>query len=167
MPDATGSLLRSTVGWGFRDGLHEVTDLVVREVPGDIRLADDADQVVSVDDREPTYTVLAHRGERFLDRVIGPDRDGRAVRQVGYLRCAWVAVSRESADHDVTVGYHASQLAVVTTDRQGADVEVAHLASCFHECVVDAGAFCARGHDVANVGHGASSFGRVRCRPLA
>ena len=46
------------VGRRGRDGLDEVAHLVLGEVAGDVCLADHADQVVAVDDGQPTDTAL-------------------------------------------------------------------------------------------------------------
>ncbi len=45
---------RSAVRWCRRDRFYEVADLVLGKVPGDVGLADDADQFVPIDDREAT-----------------------------------------------------------------------------------------------------------------
>src|ERR671910_851564 len=44
-----------------RDGLEDVPDPVLGDVAGDVGHADDADEVVAVDDRQPAHLVLLHR----------------------------------------------------------------------------------------------------------
>jgi hypothetical protein len=41
-------------------------DFVLGKVPGDVGLADDADQFVPIDDREATYAMFLHGPQRFL-----------------------------------------------------------------------------------------------------
>src|SRR5215210_8985937 len=67
---------------GRGDRLDEVADLVVLDLAGQIGDADNADEVMAVDHRQPADLVLGHRPERVLDGVIGADRDRLAVAEL-------------------------------------------------------------------------------------
>jgi hypothetical protein len=48
-------------------------------VTRDVGLADDPDEIVTVDDGQPTDLVLLHHGQGFVDRVVSADRDRLAA----------------------------------------------------------------------------------------
>lgn len=62
-----------------RDELHEFPDPFIRKVPGDIGLGQNADEVVSVDDRQPAYLVFLHGHDGHVDLIIGADGHGFAL----------------------------------------------------------------------------------------
>src|SRR5215207_6710783 len=112
----------------LRDGLDQVADPLLGQVPGDVALAHDAHQIVAVDDRQPAHLVLAHRPEDLLDRVVGADGDRLALGQVTGAGRGRVAALGEAPYDDVAVGEHALEPVVLTADGQRPDVQVAHLA---------------------------------------
>src|SRR5215218_4220088 len=137
----------------LRDRLDQVADALLGQVLGDVGLAHHADQVVTVDHRQPPHLVLAHGSQDLLDRVVGPDGDRLALGQVAGAGRGRVTALGEAPDHDVAVGHHALEPVVLAADGQRPDVQVAHLAGGIGEGLVLADALDAAGHDVACSGH--------------
>src|SRR5215208_2109854 len=75
----------SVVSRRRRDRLDQVAELVLRQVAGHVGLADDADQIMAVDDREAADSILLHGAKRLLDRVVCADRDRLALSQLRHL----------------------------------------------------------------------------------
>ena len=65
------SVVRRCLG----DRADEVTDFALGQAPGDIGLAEHADEPVTVDDRQAPNAVLLHRADGLLGGVVGADRD--------------------------------------------------------------------------------------------
>jgi len=76
-----------------RDEFHQFAHPLLGVVPGDVRLAQHADQIVAVDDRKPPDLVLLHGPDSFLDGVVGSDRHGLAFPEVARLCGARVGAS--------------------------------------------------------------------------
>ena len=64
---------------GPRDLLQELSALARREVTSDVGRADDADQAVSVDHRQPANLRTFHSRQRLANRVVGADRHRLAL----------------------------------------------------------------------------------------
>jgi hypothetical protein len=72
------------------DEFNELPDAVFGVVARDVGLAQHADKVVPVDNGQPADLMLLHGFDRFLDGVIGTDRDGFALAE---FACGGRAVS--------------------------------------------------------------------------
>ena len=86
---------------------------------------------MAVDGREAADLILLHRSDRFLDGIIGTDRDGFALAELPGGRRAGVPAVCQAFDDDVPLGQHAFEPVVSAADRQGPDVQVLHFrAAC-------------------------------------
>src|SRR4051794_1112855 len=152
----------TATSWRGRDGLDEVADLLLVDVARQVGLADDPDQVVPVDHRQPPHLVLGHRVQRLLDGVVGPDRHGLALAELARLGRAGVLALRDDLHHDVAVGQHALEPVVLAADRHRAHVEIGEPLRGFGDRVVLADALRAAGHDFTRLlAHAVAPFGRL------
>src|SRR3954447_22670769 len=118
---AAVSVVRGRLG----DGTNKVAHLAVGKGPGDVSLADHANESVTVDDRQAPDPVLLHRADRLLSRVVGIDRDHFGlIGELADLDRLRVASLRQNLDHQVAVGDHALQVALAVTDGQRTQVRV-------------------------------------------
>ncbi|KJY33545.1 hypothetical protein VR46_33530 [Streptomyces sp. NRRL S-444] len=144
-------------GQGFLTGLsqclEEVADLGVGQGARHIRLRDDTDEPVPVDDRQPAYLVLAHRAHDLSGVVIGADGDRLTLRQLSGLDLGRVLTDAQDLHDDVAVGQHALELVVRATDRQRTDAHLRHLLRGLKDRLLGADALCAFRHDLACRGH--------------
>src|SRR5215212_5450096 len=91
----------SAVGGRRRDRLDQVAKLVLRQIPGHVGLADDADQIMAVDDREAADTILLHGAECLLDRVVRADGDRLTFSKLRHLGRGRVFSVRDALHDDV------------------------------------------------------------------
>src|SRR5215208_735717 len=144
---------------GGRDCFDQIAYLLLVDVGGEIRLADDADEVVPVDHRQPTDLVVGHRAQRLVDTVVGPDRDWLPLAEFARPRVGWVLAGGEHLYDDVAVGEHSLEPVVLAADRHRADVQLGEPLGGIENGVVLADALGVLGHDVAGLlaGHRLSS----------
>src|SRR4051794_34800611 len=101
----------------FADRGDQISDLVGWTGAGDVRLADDAHQLLTVDHRQPSNLVVLHGLDREVDAVVGPDRDGLFADELAQAHAGRIFALGKHPNDEIAIGHHATQVPVGFTDR--------------------------------------------------
>src|SRR5690606_35742828 len=129
----------------------ELGHLVLAEVRDDVRLADHAHQPMVLDDRQPADLVVGHHPHHLGHVRLGVDPDRGPAGELTGGRGPRVAALGHAPDRDVAVGDDAVQAVILSADRQGADLVLAHLLRRQLQGVVLLDALGTPVHDVPGV----------------
>jgi hypothetical protein len=133
------------------DLLDELGEPVLVEVAGQISLADNADEAMVLDDRQPLDPVVLHLMQHLTDVGGGVDPEQRVLGKVTRPDLGRVAAFGDALYRDVPVGEDAVQPIVPAADRKRADSEIAHPLRGGRDVIVLADALGSRVHDVSRV----------------
>src|SRR5690606_36829493 len=145
--------------------LHGLTDFLITDVMRrKIRLRDDTDEPLVLDDGHATHLLRLHELHDILHVVVGADgahagahvvADGAAVRMVvGDVTDRDVAVGDDTAE---------SHRATVVDDGDESGIRAAHDAGCIGEAVLARHALRIAGHDITCLHAHSSCGGQCRC----
>src|SRR4051794_10417617 len=144
-----GSLRAGSTPTRLGDLSQQLSALARRKMPSDVGRTDDAHQAVTVDHRQAPHLGAFHRGERLANRVVGADRHGLALRELGHERAGHVLAAGDRPNDDVTIRQHPLQAVVLTADRHRSDAFLREATCCRLERIAGGHALGAAGHDVS------------------
>src|SRR5919205_2860156 len=139
-----------------RNVLHQFPHTLFGVIACDVTLADDAYQPVVSNDRKPPDLVLLHHFDGGVNVRICVDPVGLPGGEVAGHHLAGIPAHSHALEHDVPVGNHALQLAVVTADRQRSAVQIHHHPRGIYEGLVLPNTLRIRCHELTYSTHWSS-----------
>jgi hypothetical protein len=112
----------------LRDRLHDLAGLLLLLGERDVRLREDADEPLVLDDRQAAHLVTGHQPQRHVEVVVGCRGHGLARCDLTHGHRLRIHGLGHDTNRNVPVGDHAHQ-APVLEHGQRSDVSVPHQAS--------------------------------------
>ena len=114
--------LRAVVARQLRDRPQQPPGVLAAHVACDVRLRDDADELVPVDHRQAAHAMAGHGRDGVLQRVVCTDGHRLSFREFVHSGVREVASEGDRLRDQVAVGQHPLEAAVLAADRHGAEV---------------------------------------------
>ncbi len=131
----------------------KLTDIPLRQVTGQVGLADHPDNPIILNDRQALDLVLFQLLEHGADVCTRGDGHGRSLCQFTGGGQSRVGTLGETLSHNVPISDDPVQTVIVSADRKRAYIQVSHELSRMLQALVLADALGADMHDVSRCGH--------------